>query len=159
MLHLVTDGFLDMWNVGWDIEKHICTVFAYITALFSVKDWLVNHPSDYCPDQFMLQNSSTQKQSLNMSFALQNVKSNKSLKNLNRVFGHSKWMRLQLNCLLGNYKLHCLNSSQSDAQEKNRQKRNRAKHNCFDGFCEYKYCMVDWSIITELQIQNILIKC
>ena len=28
MLHLITDGFFD---------KHICTVFTYITALFSVK--------------------------------------------------------------------------------------------------------------------------
>ena len=40
MLHLVTDGFFDMWNVRWDIEQHICTVFTYITALFSVKVWL-----------------------------------------------------------------------------------------------------------------------
>ena len=104
---------------------------------------------------FMLQNSSTQKQSSTQ----QNVKSNNSLKNVNRIFGHSKWVRLQLNCLLGNYKLDCLNSSWSDAQEKNWQKRNEAKHNCFDGFCEYKYCMVDWSIITELQIQYILTKC
>ena len=38
-------------------------------------------------------------------------------------------------------------------------KLNKAKHNCFDGFCEYKYCMVDWSITTELQIENILRKC
>ena len=45
------------------------------------------------------------------------------------------------------------------ARKKNWQKRNKAKHNCFDGFCEYKYCVVDWSIITELQIQNILKKC
>ena len=90
---------------------------------------------------------------------LQHVKSNNSLKNLNRVFDHSKWMTLHLNCLLGNYKLNCLNSLRPDPQEKSWQKRSKAKHNCFGGFCEYKYSMVDWSIITELQIQNILRKC
>ena len=46
-------------------------------------------PSDYYSDHFMLHNSSTQKQ----SSTLQNGKSNNSLKNLNRVFGHSKWVQ------------------------------------------------------------------
>ena len=32
----------DVLNLGWDIEQHICTVSSIITALFSVKDWLVN---------------------------------------------------------------------------------------------------------------------
>ena len=43
MLHLVTDGFFDILNVGWDMEQHICAVSPFITALFSVKDWLVNN--------------------------------------------------------------------------------------------------------------------
>ena len=128
--------------------------YIYHSLIFS-KEWSVNHHSDYYPDHFMLHNSATQKQ----SSTLQHVKRNNSLKNLNRVFDHSKWMTFHLNCLLGNYKLNCLNSLRPDPQEKSWQKRSEAKHNCFGGFCEYKYSMVDWSIITELQIQNILRKC
>ena len=34
-----------------------------------------------------------------------------------------------------------------------------SKTQLFDEISEYKYCMVHWSIIIELQIQNILRKC
>ena len=132
-------------------QQHILYCFYMYHNLIFSKDWSVNHHSDYYPDHFMLHNSATQKQ----SSKLQHLKSNNSLKNLKRVFGHSKWMTLQLNCLLGNYKLSCLNISRPDTQEKNWQKRNKAKHNCFDGFCDYRYNMVDWSWQQVYVPQNI----
>ena len=42
MLHLVTDGFFDIVNLGLDIHPYICAVFPFITALFSEKDLLIN---------------------------------------------------------------------------------------------------------------------
>ena len=42
MLHLVTDGFFDILNLGWSMGQHICTTSPFITALVSVKDRSVN---------------------------------------------------------------------------------------------------------------------
>ena len=65
----------------------------------------------------MLRNPATQKQSV----TLQCVDWDENL-NLNRVFGHSKWLSLQLNGPLRNYKLNYKNSSRSDAVERNEMK-------------------------------------
>ena len=37
MLYLVMDGLFDICNLGWDMEQRICTIFTFITALFSEK--------------------------------------------------------------------------------------------------------------------------
>ena len=37
MLHLVYDGFFDICFLDRDMEQLICTIFTFITALFSVK--------------------------------------------------------------------------------------------------------------------------
>ena len=90
MLHLVTDGFFDIVNLVWDIHPYICTVFPFMTALFLVKYWLINkHLFDNYPNHSMLHNPATQTQK--QSATLQCVNCDENL-DLNRVFGHSKWL-------------------------------------------------------------------
>ena len=62
MLHLVTDGFFDI-VISAEISIHIfVTFFPFITILF-FKGLIDKHLSDYFPNDSMLHNPATQKQS------------------------------------------------------------------------------------------------
>ena len=82
------------------MEQHTCTISPFITALFSVKDWLVNMFPIAIRDHSMLCNLALHTQST----TFQRVGCKEKL-NLNRIFYHSNRLSLQLNRPLRNTKL------------------------------------------------------
>ena len=100
------------------MEQYICTVSPFITALFSVKDWLVNIFPIAISDHSMLCNLA-----LHTQVTFQRVDCKEKL-NLNRVLYRSDKLSLQLNRPLRNMILELLLLACEQGEGKERERGN-----------------------------------